>query len=489
MDPFYGTDEAGEALQCRSASEDPFGRHGCDAPTSLVKWSIDHAKNFTSTDLPSFILLTGDLVRHGTDQLVEPIGATLAILESVSELVYQAFPNTSIIPTVGNNDVTPDYFLDVDAPDDMLGLLSQGFDSLFQSDQEKSTFRAGGFFARRVSPTLTVISLNTLIYSSSHFPATGQADPLGQLVWLKSQLNDAQVNNIQVYIAGHIPPAVGSYRHSQLWNDQYLDQYYTLIREFQSTILAHCFGHLHADEFRFIQREESHLTLGWPLLLASSVTPVYGSQPSVRQVTYDTNGNAILDYDTWFLELGDEIPSWHREDSFIESFPMATDASSKSIANILKELEATISKKDSLIWSTLTKRQHISTNETLCSTFVCRNEWLCTLKSSTYAEYAECMETEASITPTEESWWERHSQWDRWVVVAMTISAFLVTFLALFLIGSWNSRRQHYHIYPSEDDDVETVATTGRQVPPRAGANNNHEVLEEKIPIELPRIS
>lgn len=490
LDPLYGTPMAAEGLACRSASAGHLGQIGCDAPYSLVDQSIQFAVNLTSSSQPSFILLTGDLVRHGTDQLENPVETTRSILGNISHLIIKSFPDISILPTIGNNDVTPDYFLDVDDnPGEMLEMLLQGLDPLFASEEERTSFRLGGYLARDLSSTLTILSLNTVIYATSHYPETRDSDPLGQFSWLKTQLSRAQAFSRQVYIVAHIPPAVGSYRHSQLWRDEYLDLYYDLIEEFQSVIVAQCFGHLHADEFRFLHHRGSPANTtrpSWPILLASSVTPVYGSHPSIREVTYDVRTNALLDYDTWFIDL--EHPkefSWQREFSFLESFPMAHDLSADSLSEIVMALNATIHVVDAPIWKALKRRQHVSLEEPTCTDVDCRKAWLCTLASTTVTAYTECLQVngmapldiwKTRLDPRVRSW--------RFLVgiVALILTCCMCTY-CLMCNGPRYFRRRHYQRHLSQEEEGDVVM--------KSNNFGDEEVLDddEEVPMELPGLA
>ena len=492
FDPFYGSSMAAEGTACRSASAGRLGQMGCDAPFSLVEQSIQFAVNLTSSNPPSFILLTGDLVRHGTDQLENPVEMTRSMLGNISQLITGAFPETPILPTIGNNDVTPDYFLDVDeSPSEMLEMLIQGLDLLFASEEERTSFRVGGYLARDHSSTLTILSLNTVIYSTSHYPETKGSDPLGQFSWLKAQLVRAQTFSRKVYIVAHIPPAVGSYRHSQLWRDEYLDLYYDLIEEFQSVIVAQCFGHLHADEFRFLHhggsRAKNSSGPSWPILLASSVTPVYGSHPSIRQVTYDVRTNALLDYDTWFIDL--EHPkesSWQSELSFLESFPMAHDLSAESLSKIVMALNATIHVEDAPTWKALKRRQHVSLDEPTCTDIDCRKAWLCTLASTTVTAYTECLQANGvapldiwmtRLDPRVRSWMSILS------VVILVIAICLLCRCCFMFCGPRFIRRRHYQRHLSQDEEGGVVV--------RSYDCGDHEVLDddEEVPMELPGLT
>jgi sphingomyelin phosphodiesterase acid-like 3 len=315
FDPWYGTEGAfrhGTDNPCRQkrthdgTDEYLYGQFGCDAPELLIQDALHHARRILQN--PDFVVVTGNLCRHGNDQLEHPMVETQAILSNVSEWLVSTFPNTSILPSIGNNDVTPDYYLDSHNATALLTMVTNGLEPLFTTNNEREAMLQGGYFARNVTDKITVLSLNTVLYSTSHQPEydvndddDDDDDPLGQFQWLEEQLSLARSNHRVVYVMGHIPPTVGSYtRHSQLWHENYLTRYFNILAEYYDApspspssssvnvlqVQGQLFGHLHSDEFRLVDYDGA----SYPLFLASSITPVYGvNNPSVRVVHYETD--------------------------------------------------------------------------------------------------------------------------------------------------------------------------------------------------------
>ena len=211
LDLYYGGDNAYNAIEC-SVDNGRHFQYGCDAPINLVKGAIAASKKVSPN--PKFILVTGDLSRHGisTGEFNDPEKEVESSLSTVAKILLDTFPNSSIIPSLGNNDITPDYYLDAEHPNnDLLNSAADVFSGLL-SNEELTTFRYGGYFARSLS-NLRVLSINTLVYSTRHEPdQTNVIDPYEQFLWMEGQLDDARKHNHFVYIVGHIPPTIGSYR-------------------------------------------------------------------------------------------------------------------------------------------------------------------------------------------------------------------------------------------------------------------------------------
>lgn len=247
------------------------------------------------------------------------------IIQNVSALFDTYFPNASrfgspaveahapLTITLGNNDVLPNYHLPLTPPNasanasaPMLQQLARDWQHEL-SAQEYADVRYGGYYARPVLPGLVLISLNTLVYSTSHTPDTSNiSDPNGQFAWLQSQLAAVRANSSRTYIIGHIPPVVDSFNLEPMWQPQYVDRYQHIISSFSDVIAAQLFGHFHSEEFR--------ADPGWsatPVLLTSAVSPVYGCNPSYRVVTFRRRDYALHDFCVHATPLAQDRPALH----------------------------------------------------------------------------------------------------------------------------------------------------------------------------------
>jgi sphingomyelin phosphodiesterase acid-like 3 len=537
LDPYYGQPSAYGKSKSGCTTEDsitskPYGLVGCDAPLSLIGETLKHiaSSDDASQKNPGFILITGDFARHGTDTLSHPVTETGSILRFLTEAIQSYFPSNStadgtnstlspmtVIPTLGNNDVTPDYYLDLmdsTNTNKILQMALNGLRDFFVSDDEIESFSRGGYFARNVSDTLTVLSLNTIFYSINHQPAWQTSplspsrldDPMGQFKWLKEQLNLASTTGRSVYIAGHIPPSIGSFRHAQFWNDHYLERYFDILEEAErdnnldsqhsrrQIVAGHLFGHLHSEEFRLLRptrtssaskaevpldsADESNV---WndnlPLLIASSVTPVYGANPSYRLVQYQDEDGTILDYQTFFLDLKQSYsidnadsdglpikPIWTKLPPFTETYDV-DDLSAVSLNQIVDQLSAPIGVSKHL-WDVFLSRQDVYANQDVPSSEEdssdsafddgvscddwCRREWLCTIKATSKHQFISCLEESA----TGSSSLGFHSL----LGISFIIVVAGVASATFFVVSSRYLTRRHYEQPPQDpqmpDNDI-----------------------------------
>ena len=91
-------------------------------------------------------------------------------------------------------------------------------------DDDRLTFLRGGYYLREVhGDRVVILCLNTVLYSSNFLPRPEHVgDPGGQFEWMDNVLAGCQREGKKAILVGHIPPSLGSFRHSQLWKEMYI---------------------------------------------------------------------------------------------------------------------------------------------------------------------------------------------------------------------------------------------------------------------------
>ena len=398
LDPYYGQSGAVEdssviapnsTVTCSSSDAPLRGMWGCDSPLTLVQSAVAEAADLAPN--PDFVLITGDFARHAVEKTPEPMatlvdvhgGALGALNDALSE-------GTPVILCLGNNDLISDYYLDLSAPDNpVLAATADSYGAIgtFESDEEESTFRSGGYYGRDVAGKVTILALNTVIYSQRHEPAEQNLleDPAGQFAWMEIRLSEARSNGRTVIISGHIPPTIGSYRKAQYWNRRHLDPYFALLDRYEDVVVAQLFGHLHTDEFRVFPSQGDG---GAPLLIAPSVSPIFGGNPCFRVVRHDRG--SILDYSARYLDLGASsaisASAWRE----LYSFQKAYGVDSVSVLN-LRKLLANIDNPDDPTTFEQFLFYYRTGVETMECEEECRRDWVCVLQSQTEQAYKKCL--------------------------------------------------------------------------------------------------
>ena len=132
--------------------------------------------------------MPGDIVSHGASE---------AVYNQSFEIFSQGLPNRHmrVFPAVGNNDIYPDYVIDMNTSKQLIvldELLDHANITTWMSKEQRETFRKGGYYDVRVAQNVTLVTLNTIIYTTEYLTANNLTreelgdDPFGQLDYLKN---------------------------------------------------------------------------------------------------------------------------------------------------------------------------------------------------------------------------------------------------------------------------------------------------------------
>jgi len=386
-DPFYGVANSyrGQHATCkrscplqmpcttnygkRDADEKPMGSYGCDPPIALWESALKAASREAAG--AEFVLFTGDAVRHKQDELLNPAENVTNIIGDISALLVDNFPEYPneklVLGTLGNDDTPHNYEIyvtDMRRPNPWLEKVSRRLEHVnAMGSERKDEYEYGGFFKAKVGG-LTVLSINTLMYSVKHkpmFPA--YPDPFGQFEWLRAELQEAHFANEHVWIVGHIPPGLETYGFAPLWQEKYLIAYLNIVQDpiLGAVIKAQLFGHVHADEVRILP--QAPMGAG-PMLLVGAVSPIYYENPSFRLMEYDEDSGALLNVKVFWANLSESYNTsedlhWSFGYDFLGSYPSLKEASSSEnglfnagMAKFGQSLESSWESKTSPEWPT-----------------------------------------------------------------------------------------------------------------------------------------
>jgi sphingomyelin phosphodiesterase acid-like 3 len=371
---------------------------------------------------------------------IEAMDTAGRVMKNLTTILHEYFPDTQVIVSVGNNDVVPDYYLELKEENSALGNLSLSvedagmlgvlYDALNDNSTKNSailtrddewTFLRGGYYSRMLHDgKLIILSLNTVLFASYYEPEPSyEDDPGKQFLWMKKMLGYAKERKCQVIIIGHIPPTIGSFRHNQFWKDDYIKTYYTLIEGFDDVVIAQLFGHLHSDEFRvgdlsmtqLNSDTETHMipSLSSPLLLGPSVTPIHGNHPAFRLVKYGSVvGNEkyndgrfkLLDYES-YSSLINTDQTWEKlytfSDVYASSYTLQEGLSAKTMRSVVEAMENTIHRQESAVLSSFRAYVKSGASGSQYAGFgvacdeQCKEEWICTIISATRNGFENCL--------------------------------------------------------------------------------------------------
>ncbi len=324
-----------------ASTDKSLGRYGAD-----TNWHLHSALEQMGTALPHpiFVLIPGDfLAHHFRDQFnavardhSDPafrgfVDKTMRFLALEIEAV---FPNTPILPALGNNDeVCGDFKLQPGGPflTDMLPVMRGLVGGRINRDLGRDWTRYGNYSAAVPGvPGVRLIFANTVFFSHRYRNnCGGGGDDPGRatLVWLEAELAAARRAHQRAWLAFHVPPGIDGFatwrqgecpdRIIPMWADVYAQPVYALLRRYADTVAASFAGHTHMDDFRLIGDAEGNFAFA---LMTPAVSPIFGQNPAFLTVTYDSAGG-ILDQATYDLINLSETdahnpPKWQREYTF-----------------------------------------------------------------------------------------------------------------------------------------------------------------------------
>ncbi|KAG0173310.1 Endopolyphosphatase [Apophysomyces sp. BC1034] len=251
-------------LQKTSKSKNVAGRLGtpgarCDAPVDLAQQTLDWIVR-EWRDKIDFVIWTGDNSRHDWDKKRRrKMKHVLDLNQQATDMMIDAFwPHVPIIPTLGNNDVFPHNQIGgKDQSSELLDFYEELWRAWIPQDQ-RETFRSGGYFAVNVSPGLRVLSLNSMYFYKKNelVQSCGHAkSPAYQhMQWYKNQLAKARQDKVRVYVIGHVPP-------SRDYRGTCLDDYLRISLRYADVIMGHFYGHLNMDHFLLYDGQKSRSVL------------------------------------------------------------------------------------------------------------------------------------------------------------------------------------------------------------------------------------
>mmetsp|Transcript_66920 Transcript_66920/g.160246 ORF Transcript_66920/g.160246 Transcript_66920/m.160246 type:complete len:578 (-) Transcript_66920:184-1917(-) len=313
-DPYYGTAQQ----ECHKHPVDvtlrhPFGVVGCDPPPLLMEEAVAEAVAVLQREgvKAEFVVHSGDLVRHLTEEMPDPAGNVSGTVRSMAGLITSSFKMEAshfVLTPMGNTDTPADYLLKInesEAENPWLTRLAQDFvDAGALGKHCRPTYNFGGYCSWDMGGGMLFLSLDTLIYSKFHNPAPDPllADPFDQFDWLRQQLRLAQEQKRKVWILGHIPPGIETYGFTELWHPMYVAKYLEIVTDaaLGQGIAAQLYGHVHADEFRIVPGAPAG---AGPMLLTGALSPIYFNNPSFRLMEYSHSTGELKNMHVYWAEL------------------------------------------------------------------------------------------------------------------------------------------------------------------------------------------
>ena len=278
----------------------PMGRYGCDPNVTLLENLLyNFNESFGKQDV---VFVSGDIVAHHAsmplERNVSPEQTYSLLLDTyagVNELLAYYFPDTLVLPVIGNDDTK---FHDNPIPDEdkdffydyvynlWFRLLPGNVKNLTRRQKEEieDTFREGGFYRVDLNEKLTLLALNTLYYDAKRDPHIASGSGVQQMFWMKNIL--AEENDRKYIIMMHVYPGVRT-KAEQMWNHYPTRLYFDILKEYSDKIILEVGGHDHVTSLRYhtmsntldMTAATKDSELFHNLLIGTAMTPWYNTNP------------------------------------------------------------------------------------------------------------------------------------------------------------------------------------------------------------------
>ncbi|XP_066126037.1 acid sphingomyelinase-like phosphodiesterase 3b [Saccopteryx bilineata] len=372
----------------------PWGDYLCDSPWALINSSIYVMKKIEPE--PDFILWTGDDTPHVPDKSLGET-AVLEIVERLTKLIREVFPDTKVYAALGNHDFHPKNQL----PAQNNSIYSRVAELWrpWLSNDSIALFKKGAFYSEKLpgpGRTGRIVVLNTNLYYVNNEQTAGVSDPGQQFQWLEDILSDAVRTGEAVYIIGHVPPGFFEKTRNTAWfRKDFNEKYLKVVQRHYGVIAGQFFGHHHTDSFRMFYDDA-----GTPInvmFLTPGVTPwkttlpgvVNGANnPGIRLFQYDQATLRVQDMVTYFVDLNQANAMgqalWEFEYQLTKAYQVP-DASARSMHVALNRIA-----RDQNTLQRYYVYNSVSYDTRVCDTD-CRTQHVCALRELAFDAYATCL--------------------------------------------------------------------------------------------------
>jgi sphingomyelin phosphodiesterase acid-like 3 len=258
-----------------------------DANFGVLKSALDNMQQ--KLPHPAFIIIAGDFIWHGAT----PADSVLKrkTIRFIAHQFKLRFPNTIIIPAMGNNDTYgQDYALqDSRFLNDFADAWSPNLPKAAADELKKQ-----GYY------TCTAGNLKVMVYNSAVLNAGTNYPGAGPMLnWLQSNLASATTKN--AWLLTHIPPGVNPLNNANFWNAASNQTFINTVVQYSSKVRLCIASHTHLNDFRVFYN-----TTGQPvayLRIVPSICSNHGNNPSFDMATLDSNTGAVTAETNYYLNV------------------------------------------------------------------------------------------------------------------------------------------------------------------------------------------
>lgn len=271
-------------LTARHAS---LGQSGYDSDPALLAATVA-AMKAADPDAP-VVVIGGDSLAHHF------AGDALATMRAIANALDRAFPHAQFLVTLGNNnDPCGDYRIGTDSAylRDLAAIWGPLVDRGGAAPGFVQAFAHGGYYTARLPQThLRAVVLDSVVWSWLYGDCTQTTRSPGadELAWLEATLAHGP-RGARDLLLMHIPPGIDGHA-TELALGVTAVPFYTrasnqafvaTVARHRARIAAMIASHLHRNDYRIVD--------GVPMLVASSISPIAGNNPTFYTLDVHPDG-------------------------------------------------------------------------------------------------------------------------------------------------------------------------------------------------------
>ena len=223
------------------------------------------------------------------------------------------FPETLIVPSMGNNDGKYHYQgIDLEDKQDFFSAFFEHWfldhphnSQLANIEEIRKTFMFGGYYRVDVDVGLSVLALNTLYLNKKNNATHQSTEAADQLTWLESQLSSASPASRKFIITNHIyPGAKYDSKSKDLLTPEFNTRYFDILSKYSDKIIIEGVAHDHYSDLRYhssVGTSSNSKSFYHSMLVSPGVTPIDGQNPGVA--VFDINDGVASNLVLHFVEL------------------------------------------------------------------------------------------------------------------------------------------------------------------------------------------
>ena len=270
---------------------------------------------------PAFIIIAGDFIWHNA----RPQDSVLKrkTIQFIAQLFKERFPDTPVIPAMGNNDTYGEDYALQDPK--FLADFAHAWEPNLPRSSAADLLAQGYYTYENENLKLVVIN-SALVNAGTSYSGAGT-----MLTWLKRNVMDA--GGKKVWVISHIPPGINGYNSSKMWNDDYTQKFIGIVTKYPSVVKFSVASHTHLDDYKvFYNTAKKPVSL---LRIIPSICSNHGNNPSFEVAGFNSSSGDVISEMGHYLNLAADLKGKSPEQvQWAGSFDVASALKIKGISAV-----------------------------------------------------------------------------------------------------------------------------------------------------------